>query len=230
MHRCLVHIAPDSIWKMVKRGIVEGVQLINGATVTCKVCEQAKVTRKQIRKEHEVPLSDVLGKEIHSDVWGPSPVPNLGGRRYFVTFTDDFSCHTWLTAMCMKDEMLMAYKAYAAWLSTQHGAKIKWLHSDRKGEYTGEVFSRLLAEQGTERRLTTYNTPQHNGVAESLNHRLMERMHTFLIQSTLPKSLWAEVVHFVISLKNCSIMHVLWNATLHECLMGHKLNLAGLLE
>jgi hypothetical protein len=68
--------------------------------------------------EHEAPLSDVLGIEVHSDVWGPSPVPSLGWRRYYVMFTDDFSHYTWLTAMCMKDEMLTAYKAYAAWLST----------------------------------------------------------------------------------------------------------------
>jgi hypothetical protein len=151
MHRCIVHIAPDSIQKMVKRGIVEGVQLINnGATITCKACEQAKATCKEIQKEREVLLSDVLGEEIHSDVWEPSPVPSLGGRRYYVTFTDDFSCHTWLTGICTKDEMLAAYKAYAAWLSTQHRAKIKPLRSDHRGEYTGKVFSRFLAEQGTE--------------------------------------------------------------------------------
>jgi hypothetical protein len=231
MHRCLVHIALDSIRKMVKKGIIEGVQLIDGsATITCKACEQAKVTRKEIWKECEAPLSDVLSEEIHSDVWGPSPVPSLGRRRYYATFTDDFSCHTWLTAMHMKDEMLAAYKAYAAWLSTQYGAKIKWLHSESGGEYTGEVFSRLLAEQGTERRLTMHDTPQHNRVVESLNCHLMEHVHAFIIQEALPKPLWAEVAHFIIWLKNCSITHVLGDATLHECLMGCKPNLAGLLE
>jgi hypothetical protein len=91
-----------------------------------------------------VPLSDTLSEEIHSDVWGPSPVPSLGGRRYYVTFTDDFSCHTWLTTICMKDEILVAYKAYVAWLSTQHRVKIKRLHLDHGGEYIGEVFSMFL--------------------------------------------------------------------------------------
>jgi hypothetical protein len=172
----------------------------------------------------------MLSEEIHSDVWGPSPVPSLGGRRYYVMFTNDFSHHTWLTTMRMKDEMLAAYKAYAAWLSTQYGAKIKWLHSDCGGKYTGEVFSRFLAEQGTEQRLTMHDTPQHNGVAESLNRRLMEHVRAFLIQVALPKSLWAEVAHFVIWLKNRSITHVLGDATPHEHLPGHKPNLAGLPE
>jgi len=107
---------------MVKRGIIEGIKLVNdGATITCKACEQAKVTHREIWKEHEAPLTDMLGVEVHSDVWGPSPIPSLGRRRYYVTFTNDYSCHTWLTTMCMKDETLAAYKAYAAWLSTQHG-------------------------------------------------------------------------------------------------------------
>ena len=65
-------------------------------------------------------------------------------------FTNDFSRHTWLTTMRMKDETLAVYKAYAAWLLTQYGVKIKWLHSDRGGEYTGEAFSKFLGEQGTE--------------------------------------------------------------------------------
>jgi len=118
----------------------------NGTTITCGACKQAKATRKEIQKEHKAPLADVLGVEVHSDIWGPSPIPSLGRRRYYITFTDDYSCHTWLTAMCMKDEMLAAYKAYAAWLLTQHRVKIKWLCSDHGGEYTGGAFSKFLAD------------------------------------------------------------------------------------
>jgi len=119
LHKCLVHITPNAIQKMVKRGIIEGIKLVDDSTtITYEACKQAKATHKEIQKEHEAPLTDVLGVEVHSDVWGPSPIPSLGRRRYYVTFTDDYSCHTWLTAMHMKDEMLTVYKAYAAWLST----------------------------------------------------------------------------------------------------------------
>jgi len=83
--------------------------------------------------------------------------------------------------MRMKDETLAAYKAYAAWLSTQHGVKIKWLRSECGGEYTSGTFSKFLADQGTEQQLTMHDMPQHNGVAESLNCRLMERVCVFLI-------------------------------------------------
>src|SRR6266850_7585649 len=216
---------------MVKRGIIEGIKLVNdGATITCEACKQAKVTHKEIRKECEAPLADALGTEVHSDVWGPSPVPSLGRRRYHVTFTDDYSHHTWLTAMCTKDETLAAYKAYAAWLSTQYGVKIKWLCSDRRGKYTGGAFSKFLVDQGTEQRLITHDTPQHNRVVESLNHRLMERVRVFLIQAALPKSLWAEVAHFVIWLKNRTTTQVIGDTTPLERVSSCKPNLAGLPE
>jgi len=92
--------------------------------------------------------------------------------------------------------------AYVAWLSTQHRVKIKQLRSDHGGEYTGGTFSRFLVDQGTEQQLTTHDTLQHNRVAESLNHRLMERVRAFLIQAALLKLLWVEVAHFIIWLKN----------------------------
>src|SRR6267142_375097 len=100
LHKHLAHIAPNAIRKMVKRGIIEGIKLVNdGATITCKACEQAKVTHREIWKEHEAPLTDMLGVEVHSDVWGPSPIPSLVRRRYYVTFTNDYSCHAHKVAM-----------------------------------------------------------------------------------------------------------------------------------
>jgi hypothetical protein len=109
LHRRLAHIAPDAIRKMVKGGAIEGIELIdNGSTLICEACEQAKATRKQIRKEREAPLADKFGDKVHTDLWGPSPVPSLGGRAYYVTFTDDYSRFTKLTPLRSKDQTSVA--------------------------------------------------------------------------------------------------------------------------
>jgi hypothetical protein len=87
LHQCLAHIGPNAIWKMVKSNVIEGIELVDdGSTLICEACEQAKAMCKQICKECEAPLVDTFGAEVHTDLWGPSPVPSLGGRAYYVTF------------------------------------------------------------------------------------------------------------------------------------------------
>jgi hypothetical protein len=58
----------------------------------------------------------------------------------------------------------------------------------------------------------------------------MEHVCAFLIQSGLPKLLWAEAVHFVIWLKNRTTTWVLSDTTPHEQLTGQKPNVAGVPE
>ena len=119
LHKCLAHIAPDAIRKMVNKGSFEGVTIVDeGTMIICEACEQVKATRKEIQKEREAPLADSLSAEIHMDLWGPSPVPSLGGRRYYVTFTDDYSRFTWLMVLRKKNETLEAYTGFATWLHT----------------------------------------------------------------------------------------------------------------
>jgi transposase InsO family protein len=228
LHRRLGHIAPDTIRALIKSGAVEGIQLIDdGSALICDSCEHAKTTRKPVRKERDGPLADAFGAEVHSDLWGPSPVPSLGGRKYYVTFTDDHTRYTKISILRSKDQTLDAYKGFAAWAQTQHGVRIKRLRSDRGGEYTGTEFSNFLQAQGTERRLTTHDTPQHNGVAESLNRRLVERVRALLHHSGLPKTLWAEALHFAVWLKNRTSTRALGIVTPFERLTKSKPNLAG---
>ena len=132
-----------------------------------------------------------------------------------------------LTILQSKDEALNAYKAYAAWAHTQHGVWIKRLRSDRGGEYTGGKFTKFLKEQGTECRLTTHDTPQHNGVVESLNCCLVECVCAVLHQSRLPKMLWVEALHFVVWVKNHTLTQALGNVTPFEKLTRKKPNIAG---
>ena len=122
---------------------------------------------------------------------------------------------------------MQAYKDFAAWALTQHGAKIKKLCSNRGGKFTGKDFDKFLNEQGTKRRLTTHDTPQHNGVAESLNRCLLKCVRAMRHDSRLPKYLWGEAVNFATWLKNCTSTRALGNVTPYKRLYGNKPNLAG---
>jgi hypothetical protein len=231
LHRRLGHISLDTIRSIIRNNVVTGIQLIDDKpSFFCESCEHAKATCKPINKERQSDLAEAFGDEIHSDLWGPSWTATIGGRKYYVTFTDDFSRYTRLELLRTKDETLDAYKTFAAWAQTQHDVKIKRLRSDRGGEYTGNDFTKYLKEQGTERRLTTRDTPQHNGVAESLNRRLLERVRAILHHSQLPSALWGEAIMFAIWLKNRTSTRALGNTTPYERLYKSKPDLSGVPE
>ena len=171
LHRKLSHILVNSIHALICDHIISGVQLIDTPSpIVYESCKHAKVTCKPISKECSAHLAKTFGAKIHSDIWGPPPIPSLGGKHYYVTFTDDYSQWTRIYLIWTKDETLLAYKSFTSWAQTQFGATIKHLRSDRRGEYTGNEFKSYLQQQGTEHHLTTHDTPQHNGVAEALNH------------------------------------------------------------
>jgi hypothetical protein len=171
LHCRLRHISLNAIHTLFHNKAVSGIHLIDDhPSYACDLCEYAKTTRKPIQKQRKGPQADSFGDEIHTDVWGWLTTESLGGCRYYVTFTDDHSCYSWIEPLRTKDETFEAYKAFAAWAKTQHGVRIKQLRSDCGGEYTGCKFSAFLRKQGMERCFTTHGTPQHNGVAESLNH------------------------------------------------------------
>src|ERR1700678_3281981 len=98
---------------------------------TCNSCKYGKAHRKPIKKGREAPRAGKIGDEVHSDVWGPSPVQTIGSREYYSTYTDDNSRYSTLYLQRLKSETFSAYKRYEAYLLRQKGVHIKKLHTDR---------------------------------------------------------------------------------------------------
>ncbi|KIK12843.1 hypothetical protein PISMIDRAFT_18446, partial [Pisolithus microcarpus 441] len=214
IHARLGHIAPEAIWRMLKDGTITGITLnvAHSTMGACNSCEYAKATRKPIGKERDPPRREHLGDEIHTDLWGPSPVQTPGHSQYYVSFTDDHTRYTTLYLQKMKSETFASYKAYEAWLQTQFSTKIKRLCWTVGGS--------------TERRVTVHDTPEHNGVAERLNRTLIERVRALIHASGLPKNLWGEAIMHATWLKNCSSTRCLGTKTPYEMLYHKPPNLA----
>ena len=170
-----------------------------------------------------------FGEEIHTDIWGPSPVTSRRGCRYFITFTDDATRYTVTYLLHTKAEALGAYKSFEVWaLVQQHCMAIKVLHSNRGGKYLSDAFDRHLAMAGTVQRLMVHDTPQLNGVVERLNQTLAERIRAFTHMSGLPKFLWGEALRHATWLKNRSATRALDGLMPYQALHGHAPDLSGL--
>lgn len=129
-----------------------------------------------------------------------------------------------------KSDMLQAYKTFEAWAETQLDAKIKCLHSDHGGEFTGAAFVKHLNLKGTVQKLTIHDTPKQNGVAEVLNHIAMEHTRAILHTGGLPKFLWGEALHHVIWLKIRTSTTVVPSVMPLEAVTKKKPNLSALPE
>ena len=116
LHRRMGHIAPETIRYMVSNGGFEGMNIdLTSMIQPCDSCEYAKTTQKPIKKVRETPRAAKFGDEIHSDVWGPSPIQTPGHKEYYVSFTDDSTRWTHLQLLATKDSVFEAYKNFKAW-------------------------------------------------------------------------------------------------------------------
>ena len=81
---------------------------------------------------------------IHSDVWGLAQVSTLGGCRYYVTFIDDFSRHTWIYPMRQKSEVFGYFQQFKAEAEKTTGRHVRCLRSDGGKEYFSDAFTTYL--------------------------------------------------------------------------------------
>jgi len=185
---------------------------------TCDSCEYAKLTCKPIGKLRDPLRQNKLSDEVHTDLWGPSPVQTGGHSRYYASFTDNYTRFTKLYLLKAKSDTFDSYQVFESWLVTQFNTKVKRLHSDCGGEYLSAEFTRHLKLKGTECRVTVHDTPEHNGIAERLNRTLVERVRAMMHASNLPKSLWGEAVMHATWVKNHTLTRHLGKKTPYEML------------
>ena len=69
-----------------------------------------------------------------------------GGKRYFMTFIDDYTRFCYVYLLKLKDEALHYFKTYKAKVENQLEKKIKRLTSGHGGEYFSSEFSEFFVE------------------------------------------------------------------------------------
>ncbi|KAJ9546459.1 hypothetical protein OSB04_019002 [Centaurea solstitialis] len=158
----------------------------------CESCLSGKMTKQHFNNENER-ATDLL-EIIHTDVCGPFNHVARGGYRYFITFTDDFSRYGYVYLMRHKSETFEKFKEYQNEVQNLLDKRIKFLRSDRGGEYLSDEFDNHLMECGIVSQLTPPYTPQMNGVSERRNRTLLDMVRTMMCHSSLPISFWGHAL------------------------------------
>src|SRR4051812_17093777 len=117
---------------------------------------------------------------IHTDVCGPMSVEARGGYRYVLTLTNDLSKYGYVYLMKHKSETFEKFKEFQNEVENQRDQKIKFLRSDRGGEYLSHEFGTHLRKCGIVSQLTPPGTPQRKGVSERRNRTLLDMVRSMM--------------------------------------------------
>ena len=82
-----------------------------------------------------------------------------GRYRYFLTFTDDLRRYGYIYLMKHKSETFEKFKEFQSEVENHHNKKIKFLRSNRGGEYLSYEFGLYLKQHGIVSQLTPPGTP-----------------------------------------------------------------------
>lgn len=201
-HNRYGHLNFQSLKQLHDKEMVSGIGKIGAFDGKCGTCMKAKVCSLPYQRSEN--RATELLELVHTDLCGPMQKFSLGGSKYFLLFTDDYSRFMVAYFIKTKDEVYEKFLSYKKLVERQTGKNIKRVRSDNGGEFVNARFDKLFEECGIARQLTVPYTPQQNGVAERANRTIGEMARSMLVHSGLPEALWAEAVSTAVYLRNRS--------------------------
>ena len=229
-HRRLGHLNVDSVIKMVRKGMVKGMDIIGSLkpdrSHACKPCLEGKQARAPITKESTVENPRILWR-TYSDVCGPMDTVARGGYTSFVSFIDAKAHHRVIRLTKRKGEAEHYTKAYIERAEAETGERANFFRSDGGGEYGSTELQKWFELKGIHHEKTNPYTPQENGVAERDNRTLVEMARSMLSDAGLPKMFWGDAVLYAAYILNRTPSRSLADdITPHEAFTGNKPSLA----
>jgi transposase InsO family protein len=195
------HLHSQGLSRLINGKMVHGLPR-KLAVERCILCAEAKISKTPISLTRIVSKSKL--ELLFLDLCGPLPVVSLGGAKYFLTITDDYSKYLVVYCIKTKSEAITKFKEYIALTKNQFGKYPKALRSDNGGEFKSHEWTDLCTSLGIQRQFTAVQTPQQNGVSERANRTLMEMVRCLLHQRNLSAHYWGEAVQTAAYIRNRS--------------------------
>lgn len=191
-HRRLGHLNQQYVYKLQQHKMVDGMGIVQREIDFCEFCVQGKQCHLPFsgtRSSTKRPL-----ERIHCDVCGPINPISYDGKKYFVTFMDDYTHFTVVFLIQAKSDVFKYFKEYEEMASAKFGAKIHIFRSDLGKEFFSNEQMAYYKSKGIQLESNVAYTPELNGVAERFNRTVVEKARTMLLESKLSKEMWSEAI------------------------------------
>ena len=121
------HMNSTSIERLAKNGVVTGMglDLANADfDMNCEGCALRKKSRYPFPKKSQSKLTRPL-ELIHSNICGPMTVDSIGGSKYMLTFTDDFTDYVTVFFIKSKAQVLSKCSKYLSTMENKTGSLVE---------------------------------------------------------------------------------------------------------
>ena len=125
LHKHLGHPSTSTLWRMIRKGLVEGVVIQDVELLpdpVCDTCIRAKMTSFPFKTGHKHVTNRL--ECVHSDLCGELEHPSLGGNRYFATLINDMSGMMWVCPLKHKADFVKWFFKMDAIFLNQYGRHI----------------------------------------------------------------------------------------------------------
>lgn len=140
------------------KNMVKGLPKIDDIKL-CQGCVYGKQTRKSFPVGKSWRASSCL-ELLHADLCGTMQTTSLGGSKYFLLSTDDYTRMSWMYFLNSKDQTFEKFKSFKALVETQSDCCIKILCTDNGREFVSNKLNSFCEEYGIHRESIIPYTPE----------------------------------------------------------------------
>ena len=215
------HLSYKGLKTLQEKNMVSGLPELKSPSKLCDDCMVGKQHRASFPKKRNWRATQIL-QLIHADICGPLKPNSNSGKRYLITFIDDFSRKFWVYFLAEKAEAFVTFKIFKIHVEKETDSTIKCLRTDRGGEFMSQEFKNFFDNNGIQRQLTAAYSSQQNGVVERKNRTIMNMVRSMLSSKKVPKTFWPEAVNWTMHVLNQSPMLAVKDRTLEGAWSGNK--------
>jgi histone deacetylase 1/2 len=181
------------------KSVLPGVKLIKSGS--CDSCMKGKVSRVTFKGHFD--NADHPLAFVHADLVGPITPSTNSGKRYFINLVDQNTGFISVTLLHRKSDSTAAILKFKTFYENQTERKMKKLITNGGGEFCNHTLSNVLKAHRIQHNVLPPYTPQHNGLAECANKKIINMSLCMLFQSRLAKEWWGEAVCMAALTTNC---------------------------
>nr|GFD29291.1 putative ribonuclease H-like domain-containing protein [Tanacetum cinerariifolium] len=111
-----------------------------------------------------------------------------------LVIVDDYSRYTWVHFLRSKDEAPEVIKMFLKRITVLLQSPVIIIRTDNATEFKNQVLKEYFDIVGISHQMSSFRTPQQNGVVKRRNRTLVEAARTMLIFSRALLFLWAEAI------------------------------------